>query len=130
MFDSRPGNAQPSPRSGGSFVRAASQPRRRSYAVYGTAVGETPDDTIQLIADWSDTPDALREAVECASDWGPFELCELIPVTTEALGGQRIFCRFIYHGPEASRSHYEANLRAMLTELAAWQDVEPVKPAT
>ncbi len=106
MFDASPAPAH-SPPSGGNDARDATPQGERHY---------------NLIAHWRGKRSALHRTVLLATDWGPHELIETTALNDRAGGAQRFACRFVYHGAENSKAHFESNLRHILREIAVWEE--------
>lgn len=96
--------------------RAARDDGRRKPRARGTM------ETIELIAHWDGDITVLRDCIEMASDWGPFELTDAFEITSEAEGARLVACRFVYHGPEEDRAASENNLRSVLARVTRWQE--------
>ncbi|GJL94450.1 MAG: hypothetical protein DHS20C05_08550 [Hyphococcus sp.] len=80
-----------------------------------------------IIARWRGDVGELRDAIEMASDWGPYELVEMIPAYYGDDEARRILCRFLYHGDAAARSQFEHCLRATLLNITEWENA-PQRP--
>ena len=74
---------------------------------------------LDLIISWRGSVKELECILEKISDWGPFELVGYVPLGE---GKEECFYRFLYHGPAASRDHYEWNLKLLLDEHVVWAD--------
>lgn len=83
------------------------------------------ENVLDLIVYWDQPIAELKRVLDGISDWGPFELTDAAPLAFERDQKVSVFCRFHYHGPKASRDHFERNLKVLLEESAAWDDARP-----
>jgi hypothetical protein len=84
---------------------------------------------LQLIAYWEGDLEALRDFIEMASDWGPFELVSIKSIGDgQPESPQRALCVFDYHADAATRDHLEAELRAVLRRVTRWESAPTDQP--
>ncbi len=84
--------------------------------------GNQFENTLKLIVHWEQSLQELKRKLEGISDWGPFELVSVSPISFEKGNKVRALCRFIYHGSKAAREHNEWNLKILLQDIAVWEE--------
>lgn len=116
MFDYSPRNSEPPFFDDGqsAFRSPAVKPGRKA----------APDKPrpFEIIALWGDGWADLRRAIDNETDWGPFELADMKPLSHNAFGALRILCRFDYHGDAGARPQFEKDLRARLSTITCWKE--------
>lgn len=109
---------------------SALQSERHIYAARPPQPALDRDRILDLICVWNGDLYALKESIDIASNWGPFELAECWPIQYGDDRSRRVLCRFVYHGPLTagendpnSRGQFEHCLRAALAKITTWEDV-------
>ena len=74
---------------------------------------------LDLLITWNEPLKRPQDFLEHVSDWGPFEFLAITPLKQDELGRARSFARFIYHGTDQERQHFEWNLILLIEKSAA-----------
>lgn len=138
MFDSTPLKTPPAPgrneiMNEALLARLAglrATPAKETVAPRVCAPVPGSDKVLDLVAVWNSDMDALRDSIELAADWGPFELAECWPVFYGGDNNRRVICRFVYHGGSQTdtqganvRGQFEHCLRTSLNQITKWEEI-------
>ncbi|NNE41568.1 MAG: hypothetical protein HKN14_11710 [Marinicaulis sp.] len=138
MFDSTPLKSPPAP-GRNEFMNEVLLGRLSKLRATSDQAPQTPgifapppasEKIMDLLAIWNGNINALRDSIELAADWGPFELVGCWPAYYGADKNRRVICRFIYHGGSQAdaqganaRGQFEYCLRDSLNQITKWEEI-------
>lgn len=86
--------------------------------------------TLDFIAFWDGDLVALRDHIDVAINWGPFELHQCKRLNGSGEDSPQVLCSFIYHGADKIRPNdpdirgqFEQSLKTSLKKVTNWQNI-------